>query len=459
MTPSSRRVMDLLGPTSMGELSAIFRELVRTLKDLPPGGFEKAYALRPPSAAAPEPQRFLCDKQQFKDAIRLAELGASLAEQTHTSSDLPQDPVVTTVLEGLKSLEAKVDQLALDTANLAAKQPAPTKTFADAAAKGIPTEPHRGKPKPGPKGKKPPSAPAPLKAPQLTLSQLSADKSDFVEMTTEAGLLASRAHKAIHTALREQGEATGATVPPVKLRGITCNSFTGDINLHLDHRTSLTAILALKSDAWVSDINPGLGLKRKVYPIIVHGIPTTFKPSSRAHIHDFIEENNGVLDTATKVVWANKYSIEQGKPFSSLIIYLTDPIAANQAITNRLCFKHLLKVTEKSVKRIKQCYTCLDFGHYAKTCPDENRTCSHCAGAHPYHACTKLSAPVRCANCTHHVLDTEFPENSQANVNDLSEAQKASCAHSPFSNQCALRRAQTAKNAHMSDLYDIPLHD
>lgn len=451
--------MDMLGPTNMGELSVVFGELVKMLKDLPPGGFDKAYAHRPPSSAAAKSVSFMCDKKLFKEAVRLAELGANLAMQAHNPEEGPTVPFVETLLAGMRSLEAKVDQLSLDTANLAAKQPTPTKTFAAAAAGGKTAETQGFKPKQGARGKKPPSAPPPVPPPKLTLSQLALDKADFVEITTDAGLLASRATRAIALALEEHTAVSGTPSPPVSLRGITRNAFTGDIHLHLNSQESLKAILTLSSDTWVAAINPGLGLKRRIYPIIVHGIPTSFMPGSRSHVADFMDENHGTLDSATKFVWANKHSIELGKPFSSVIIHLTDPVAANRAITNRICFKHILKLTEKSTKRIKQCYTCLDFGHYAKSCSETVRACSHCAGNHRYQMCTKLTDPVRCVNCIHHTLDTAFSSEPDATIHDLSDAQKAACAHSAFSNQCPLRRLQVAKIAHMSNFYDIPAHE
>lgn len=64
----------------MGELSVIFGELVRMLQDLPPGGFDKAYTSRPLSSTGPRPPiSSMCDKQHFKDFVRLAELGARMA--------------------------------------------------------------------------------------------------------------------------------------------------------------------------------------------------------------------------------------------------------------------------------------------------------------------------------------------------------------------------------------------
>lgn len=188
----------------MGELSSIFGELVQMLRNLPPGGFDTAYAQKPPSAAASRAVSFMCDQQQFKDAVQLAEMGADLAKKAHNPDDHPPDPFVETILAGMSSLEAKVDQLALDTANLASNPPAQTKTFAAAAAAGGNHPPPAGaKPKPGLKGKKPPSAPSPPPAPKLTLSQISVDKVNFVELSTDAELLASRAKNALTAALKE----------------------------------------------------------------------------------------------------------------------------------------------------------------------------------------------------------------------------------------------------------------
>lgn len=58
-------------------------------------------------------------------------------------------------------------------------------------------------------------------------------------------------------------------------------------------------------------------------------MPATFNTVSKSHIQNFIKDNKDVLNTATKTVWANEYYIESGKPFSSLILYLTDPVAEN----------------------------------------------------------------------------------------------------------------------------------
>lgn len=439
----------------MEELSTIFSELVRMLKDLPPGGFDKAYSTRTVSATGPRvPVSFMCDKQQFKDIVRLAEHGAWKAEEANLTESPPLDHLSETVLAGLKSLEVKVDQLALDTANLAARQPPAAKSFANAVQQGLQTSPQMSKSKPGVKAKKHTAPPPPPQIPKITLSQVAADKERFVEMSTDASRLASRATTALLVALQEHAIESNTDRSHFTLRGISRNAFTGDIHLHLSDMESVRAILGLKSDEWVNDINKGLSLKRKAYPIIVHGLPTTFDPQSKTHLHDFMEENHGVLDTATRMIWANKHSIESGKPFSSLIIHLTDPTAANNAIRNRICFKHVLKVTERSTKRVRQCYKCLDFGHFAAACPEETRSCSHCAGGHAYDDCPKMADPLCCVNCAQKYLEAAYPGESSIPTSRLTPEQRRKCTHSPFSNVCPLRRVQVAQMAHISDYFE-----
>lgn len=438
----------------MGELSVIFRELIRMLKDLPPGGFDKAYS-RSLVSATVKPVSFMCDKQAFKEAVRLAEMGARLAEQAQEPRENLSDPLAATILAGFESLEAKVDQLALDTATLATKQASTQKSYSEAAAQPGPKPCPQPKQNIGLKRKNPPAASTPPKAPRLVLSQSSSVRDRFVELNTDASALASRANVALKEAFLNQSSRDGNPPPPFTIRAITRNNYTGDLQLHFDSQASLKAVLALRSDTWVSDINPLLTLKQKVYPIIIHGMPTSFNPHSRVQVHDFIKNNQGVLDTCTRIVWANKYSIESGKPYSSLIVHLTDPVAANTAIRNRICFRHLLKVTERSTKGVRQCYTCLDYGHHAKTCPESFRSYSHCAGAHTYKACSKRDKPLCCVNCTQKFLGVSFPGITTVTTSDLTPEQRASCIHSPFSNSCPLRRAQTAPMAHVSDLYEI----
>lgn len=202
----------------MGELSVIFGELVRMLKELPPEGFDKAYSTRPVANVANNPVSFMCDKQSFKDVVRLAELGARLAKQAHNPGERASDPSTESIMAGIKSLEAKVDQLALETAALAVRQTAPDKSYAEALSKkGHLNEP-RAKTVPEGKGKKPPSPPARQSPPKLLLAQLTDDKQSFVELISDAGALAARASSALKNALQRQAAEDGKPPPPPHFR-------------------------------------------------------------------------------------------------------------------------------------------------------------------------------------------------------------------------------------------------
>lgn len=151
--------------------------------------------------------------------------------------------------------------------------------------------------------------------------------------------------------------------PPLfSIQGIQRNPFTWDIQLQLNSQYGIKAVLKVNKRPWVTEVNPRLGLKWKVYPSIFHGISTMFHQTSSTGIQNFIDETHGVLDTATGVIWANKYSIKSGKPFFSMIVHLTDPVAANSAIRNCIYYKHMLNATEDRPKKSSDAIKALILG-------------------------------------------------------------------------------------------------
>lgn len=100
----------MLGEVITNNLGLILEEIVNLLKDVPPRGFDRTYN-QPTHAAAPRTVSFRCNKQQFKHIVWLAELGVNLSEQSIATTKLslppPQEPLLGTVVAGLKSLEAK----------------------------------------------------------------------------------------------------------------------------------------------------------------------------------------------------------------------------------------------------------------------------------------------------------------------------------------------------------------
>lgn len=99
------------------------------LKELLPGGFDKAYGYWPPTAAAANPITFMYNEEHFKNNICLAKLGALLAEQAQNTEEVSPDPFTKAMLAGIIFLETKVHQLPLDTTNLSATHRLTGKTF------------------------------------------------------------------------------------------------------------------------------------------------------------------------------------------------------------------------------------------------------------------------------------------------------------------------------------------
>lgn len=119
----------------------------------------------------------MCEKQHFKDVMGLAKLSAWLAEQAQNLEGITPDCFTEAVLVWIKSLKGQVKQLALDIGKLAVRQKSTAISFSDVVATNTLTGAAATKTKPGVKGK----MPAP-RAPCLTLSQLSAEKADNVEL-------------------------------------------------------------------------------------------------------------------------------------------------------------------------------------------------------------------------------------------------------------------------------------
>ncbi|KAG0140025.1 hypothetical protein CROQUDRAFT_100715 [Cronartium quercuum f. sp. fusiforme G11] len=110
----------------MGNIKAIFKELVSMLKDMPTGGYSTLdSSLRATCLTSKQPGSFLCKKARFHDAVTLAEYGLQLTSQANPPLSNPPDTVLASVLTGVQAVEAKVDALLLDSANKAAAPPTP----------------------------------------------------------------------------------------------------------------------------------------------------------------------------------------------------------------------------------------------------------------------------------------------------------------------------------------------
>lgn len=69
-----------------------------------------------------------------------------------------------------------------------------------------------------------------------------------------------------------------------------------------------------QSEAWLPSFSPDLESKRPVYPMVVHGIPTTFNPTSPDHLRMLEAMNPDTFKTPPLFVkWISQQAVQRGE--------------------------------------------------------------------------------------------------------------------------------------------------
>ena len=97
-------------------------------------------------------------------------------------------------------------------------------------------------------------------------------------------------------------------------------------------------------DEWLPNLSDQLIYSRKTYPVIVHGIPTSFDTSwdSKDILEHLIDYNSDIFEHPSAILGTKFLGGKRGraslKAHGSLILHLTDPTIVHMCIDCRIAF-------------------------------------------------------------------------------------------------------------------------
>ncbi len=143
------------------------------------------------------------------------------------------------------------------------------------------------------------------------------------------------------------------------------------------------------SNIWIPKLVPGAILVVRTWSIVVHSVPTTFRPQNQDDLAYLYERNPEVTSRNLRHVrWLKEDVVKnKEKKDSTLVLALSDYEVAEEVTYRGLFLENALCKGDWYHKGPDLCYKCQGFGHRSYTCPSPNSICARCAGHHPTQKC------------------------------------------------------------------------
>ncbi|KAG0161611.1 hypothetical protein PDIDSM_9146 [Penicillium digitatum] len=171
---------------------------------------------------------------------------------------------------------------------------------------------------------------------------------------------------------------------------------SGDVKMTANSASG-AELLRKHADGWLKSFGPAAlarGIDTKTMLLTQESMAGMAKELVRQNSHSW-------GDTQVEILHLG-WLVKPGKRREgSIIIEFTDPVVANQAITQGTLWQHQVHQTTRFCRegRSKLCLKCQKPGHVHSQCLNEYQ-CGHCAKQHPTWECAKQGdVEVKCANC------------------------------------------------------------
>jgi hypothetical protein len=175
----------------------------------------------------------------------------------------------------------------------------------------------------------------------------------------------------------------------------------------------------LRTINWQSGLE-GLQARQPKYGIVIHAV-------NKAHFNVLIDTNKPTLDRIEKentlpivnIAPLRRKDNKRISEYHSIVIFTTDPHAADRCIKQGLYLDYCLYPAERYTPQLQitQCYNCGKYGHRAAYCKHEH-SCGKCADHHATKDCLEIdSCERKCSNCGgkhenwHHECPTRSTES------------------------------------------------